>query len=86
MTASPANVAISDTGRSGLGNLPVFLLELLEATGLGLLVGGGALLLGRTTYEHIPEFVLGFAIVYLILLVISFVWQHSHCPSDAARG
>jgi spermidine/putrescine transport system permease protein len=78
MTASPANVAISDTGRSGLGNLPVFLLELLEATGLGLLVGGGALLLGRTTYEHIPEFVLGFAIVYLILLVISFVWQHSH--------
>jgi spermidine/putrescine transport system permease protein len=78
MTASPADVAISGTGRSGLGNLAVFLLELLESAGLGLLVGVGAHLLGRTGPAQIPNFVVGFAMAYLILLVLSFVWGHSH--------
>lgn len=77
MTASPADVAISGTRRNGLDNLLVFFLELLEAAGLGLLTGGGALLLGRITLERVPHFVLGFAAGYLVLLVLSFVWQHS---------
>jgi spermidine/putrescine transport system permease protein len=78
MTASPADVTISGTGRSGLGNLPLFLLELLESAGLGLLVGVGAHLLGRTSPAQIPNFVLGFAIAYVIVLVLSFVWGRSH--------
>ena len=78
MTAPPADVAISGTSRGGLDSLSVFLLELLEAAGLGLVIGGGALLLGRTNPERLPRFVLGFALGYLVLLVLSFVWQQSH--------
>jgi spermidine/putrescine transport system permease protein len=78
MTAPPTDVAISGTSRGALGDLHVFLLELLEAAGLGLLVGGGALWLGRNTAEQVPRFVLGFAIGYLILLALSLVWQQSH--------
>lgn len=78
MTAPPADVTLSRPNRRGLDNLTLFLLELLEAAGLGFLIGGGALLLGRTTSEQVPRFVLGFSVGYLLLLVLSFVWQLSH--------
>ncbi len=78
MTVPPADVTLSSTSGSALDNLYMFLLELLEAAGLGLLIGGGALLLGRTTLDQVPRFVLGFAVGYLVLLALSFVWQQNH--------
>jgi spermidine/putrescine transport system permease protein len=78
MTVPPVNVAMSGTSRGGLDDLHIFFLELLEAAGLGLIIGGGALWLGRTTPEQVPRFVLGFAAGYLILLALSFAWQYSH--------
>jgi spermidine/putrescine transport system permease protein len=76
MTA-PADVMFSDRSRGGLNNLNVFLLELLESAGLGVLIAGGALLLGHTTPGQVPRFILGFAIGYLLLLALSFLWQQS---------
>jgi spermidine/putrescine transport system permease protein len=76
MTA-PAEVMSSDRSRGGLDNLNVFLLELLESAGLGILIAGGALLLGRITPGQVPRFVLGFAAGYLLLLALSFLWQQS---------
>lgn len=76
MTA-PADVMFSDRSRGGLNNLNVFLLELLESAGLGVLIAGGALLLGHTTPGQAPRFILGFAIGYLLLLALSFLWQQS---------
>lgn len=76
MTA-PAEVMFSDRGRGGLDNLNVFLLELLESAGLGVLIAGGALLLGHITPGQVPRFVLGFAAGYLLLLALSFLWQQS---------
>ncbi len=76
MTA-PADAMPSPRSRGGLGDLNVFVLELLESAGLGVLVAGGALLLGRTTLEQTPRFVLGFALGYLLLLALSFLWQQS---------
>jgi spermidine/putrescine transport system permease protein len=76
MTA-PAEVMSSDRSRGGLDNLNVFLLELLESAGLGVLIAGGALLLGHITPGQMPRFVLGFAAGYLLLLALSFLWQQS---------
>ncbi len=76
MTA-PAEVMSSDRSRGGLDNLNVFLLELLESAGLGVLIAGGALLLGHITPGQVPRFVLGFAAGYLLLLALSFLWQQS---------
>ena len=78
MTVPPADVTLPGTGGSALDTLTMFLLELLEAASLGLLIGGGALLLRRTTLDQVPRFVLGFVVGYLILLALSFVWQQSH--------
>ncbi len=75
MTMPSADVMLSRPGRGGLDKLNVFLLELLESAGLGFLIGGGALLLGRTTPGQLPRFVLGFAVGYLLLLALSFLWQ-----------
>jgi spermidine/putrescine transport system permease protein len=76
MTA-PADVMFSDRSRGGLNNLNVFLLELLESAGLGVLIAGRALLLGHTTPGQVTRFILGFAIGYLLLLALSFLWQQS---------
>ena len=76
MTA-PARVMLSPRRRGGLGDLSVFALELLESAGLGVLVAGGALLLGQATSEQVPRFALGFAGGYLLLLVLSLLWQQS---------
>jgi spermidine/putrescine transport system permease protein len=76
MTA-PADVMFSDRSRSGPNNLSVFLLELLESAGLGVLIAGGALLLGHITPGQVPRFILGFAVGYLLLLALSFLWQQS---------
>jgi spermidine/putrescine transport system permease protein len=77
MTAPSADVTLSRPRRGGLDDLNVFILELLESAALGALVAGGGLLLGDTTPERMPRFVLGFAAGYLLLLVLSFVWQQS---------
>jgi len=76
MTA-PARAMLSPRRRGGLGDLSVFALELLESAGLGLLVVGGAWLLGQATYEQVPRFVLGFAGGYVLLLILSLLWQRS---------
>lgn len=76
MTA-PADVVFSPRSRSHWGDLNVFAVELLEAAGLGLLVGCGATLTGKTAVEQVPRFVFGFAVGYLLLLVLSLLWQHS---------
>lgn len=76
MTA-PADVVFSPRSRSHWGDLNVFAVELLEAAGLGLLVGCGATLSGKTAVEQVPRFVFGFAVGYLLLLVLSLLWQHS---------
>lgn len=76
MTA-PAEVMSSDRSRGGLDNLNVFLLELLESAGLGVLIAGGALLLGHLTPGQVPRFALSFAAGYLLLLALSFLWQQS---------
>lgn len=77
MTMPPADVALSRPGRGGLDNLLVYLLELIESAALGLLIAAGALLLGRTTPEQVPRFVVTFAVGYLALLALSFPWQQS---------
>jgi spermidine/putrescine transport system permease protein len=77
MTAPPADIMLSRPSRGGLDDLNVFVLELLESAGLGALVAGGGLLLGRTTPERAPRFVLDFVVGYLLLLVLSFLWQRS---------
>lgn len=76
MTA-PADAFLYGRGHSGLDTLSVYALELLEAAGLGVVAAGGALLLGRIAADRVPRFVLGFSAGYLLLLVISFVWQRS---------
>ena len=77
MTAPSVDVILARPGQSGLHKLNVFILELLESAGLGLLVAGGALWLGRITPDQFPRIVLGFLIGYLLLLGVSFVWQRS---------
>jgi len=77
VTAPSVDVILARPGQSGLHKLNVFILELLESAGLGLLVAGGALWLGRITPDQFPRIVLGFLIGYLLLLGVSFVWQRS---------
>ncbi len=78
MTAPPVDVMLSRPGRSGLDSLNVFALEILESAAIGALVAGGALVVGHTPApETVLRFVLGFVVGYLLLLVLSFVWQQS---------
>lgn len=76
MTA-PAEVMPSPRGRGNQSALSVFALELLESAGLGILVAGGASLLGLSTVDQIPRVILNFGGGYLLLLVISLLWQKS---------
>jgi spermidine/putrescine transport system permease protein len=75
MTAPPADAMLSRPRH--LDNLNVFVIEVLESASLGVLVAGWALLMGHTTPERMPRFVLGFVAGYLLLLTLSFVWQRS---------
>ena len=63
----PADVIPTSPGHSSLDNLSLFALELLEAAGLGLLVAGGALLLGRIGPDQIPRYIISFVVGYLLL-------------------
>jgi len=76
MTA-PADVMLSPRRHGSQAYLGLFALELLESAALGGLVAGGGLLLGHITPERVPRFVLGFAMGYLLLLALSFLWQQS---------
>jgi hypothetical protein len=76
MTA-PAETMSSRRSQGGQIASVVFLLEFLESIGLGILVAAGGLLLGRIHPEQVPRIVLGFAAGYVVLLVMSFLWQHS---------
>jgi spermidine/putrescine transport system permease protein len=76
MTA-PADVVLTSPQPRGQANLAAYAVELVEAAGLGLLISGVALLLGRIAPASIPRFVIGFAGGYLLLLALSFAWQQS---------
>ncbi|MFQ5577368.1 MAG: ABC transporter permease [Anaerolineae bacterium] len=60
-----------------LGAWPVYVAELLEAAGLGALVGSAAALLGRAGPASLSRYALGFAAAYLLLLAASMGWQRS---------
>jgi len=68
--------AVSASFRRG-GSLNVFVLELLEAVGLGLFVAGGALLLGNVSAGQAAGYVAGFVLGYLLLLFFSILWLQS---------
>jgi spermidine/putrescine transport system permease protein len=76
MTA-PADALLSPPRRRSQADLGVFAVELLQVAVLGLLIAGGALLLGQVSAQRVPGFVLGFAVGYVVLLVLSFLWQES---------
>lgn len=73
----PADAISTSPGRSGLNDLNVFVLELVEAAGLGLLVAGVALVLGFISPEQVLGYVVGFVVGYLLLLAFSLLWQQS---------
>ncbi|MFQ5614361.1 MAG: ABC transporter permease [Anaerolineae bacterium] len=74
---TPAGAVTSAHSRGGQLAVIVFALELLEAAGLGLLLAGAGLLLGRLEPERLPGVVAGFALGYGLLLALSFLWGQS---------
>jgi spermidine/putrescine transport system permease protein len=75
--SAPADAISASPGRSGLNDLNVLVLELVEAAGLGLLVAGVALVSGFISPEQVLGYVVGFVVGYLLLLAFSLLWQQS---------
>jgi spermidine/putrescine transport system permease protein len=71
------NTALSHPGRSSTASITLFLLETIEAAGLGALAAGIGLLLGRISADRLPRVVIGFVGGYLLLLALSLLWQQS---------
>ncbi len=75
----PADVIPTTTPSQGgsLGDLTIYLLEFLEAIALGALVGGGAVLFGLSGPDALSTYIINFATGYVVLLILSFLWQYS---------
>jgi spermidine/putrescine transport system permease protein len=75
--SAPADAVFPTRSRGQWSDVNVFVVELLEAAGLGVLVGCSGMLLGQTSFEQVPRFILGFAVGYLVLLALSLLWLYS---------
>ncbi len=72
---TPTDALSTSPGRGGLTQLNVYLLELIEAAILGLFFALLALWFDLLTPNQVLNLVFAFVLAYLILLVLTWLWQ-----------